>query len=358
MLMQNFIKIIRWSVGLLFIFSGLIKANDPLGLSYKMQEFFDVWGMSFFNDYTLALSLVMNTLEIIAGVALLIKFPYKQTLWLLLGLIVFFTFLTGYALFSGKIKTCGCFGDCIPLTPQTSFIKDILLFICIVILLFTQKKVKVNMHPALGISILLCATFLVGYGQRQVLIHLPIIDCLPYKQGNDIKEKMLSPKGATADSVTIMMEFEKEGKKYFFDANNFPSDFDSTYVYIDRKEVIVSKGNGLKAGIDDFTLTTLSGLDTTKKIFITPIPYVLIFAGYVDNSIPWNEMILKLREKYKLIYVVTADKAGAIQSLPGVNVLIGDITMIKTAARVWPTIFVMNGSTIVLKTTYQDYIQK
>jgi hypothetical protein len=358
MLMQNFIKIIRWSVGLLFIFSGLIKANDPLGLSYKMQEFFDVWGMSFFNDYTLALSLVMNTLEIVAGVALLIKFPYKQTLWLLLGLIVFFTFLTGYALFSGKIKTCGCFGDCIPLTPKTSFIKDILLFMCIVILLFTQKKVKVNMHPALGISILLCATFLVGYGQRQVLIHLPIIDCLPYKQGNDIKEKMQSPKGAIADSVTIMMEFEKGGKKYFFDANNFPNDFDSTYIYIDRKEVVVSKGNGLKAGIGDFTLTTLSGLDTTKKIFITPIPYVLIFAGYVDNSIPWNEMILKLREKYKLIYVVTADKAGAIQSLPGVNVLIGDITMIKTAARVWPTIFVMNGSTIVLKTTYQDYIQK
>jgi len=59
--MQNFIKIIRWSVGLLFIFSGLIKANDPLGLSYKMQEFFEVWGMIYFNDYTLALSLIMNT---------------------------------------------------------------------------------------------------------------------------------------------------------------------------------------------------------------------------------------------------------------------------------------------------------
>ena len=356
--MQNFIKIIRWSVGLLFIFSGLIKANDPLGLSYKMQEFFEVWGMIYFNDYTLALSLVMNTLEIVAGVALLIKFPYKQTLWLLLGLIVFFTFLTGYALFSGKIKTCGCFGDCIPLTPQTSFIKDIILFICIVILLFTQKKVKANMHPGFGVSILLLATFLVGYGQKQVLTHLPIIDCLPYKQGNDIREKMASPKGAIADSVTIMMEFEKEGKKYFFDANNFPTDFDSTYVYIDRKEVVVSKGNGLKAGIGDFTLTTLSGLDTTQKIFRTPIPYVLVFAGYVDSSIPWNEMILKLREKYKLIYIVTADKAGAIQSLPGVNVLIGDITMIKTAARVWPTIFVMNGSTIMQKITYQDYIKK
>jgi hypothetical protein len=356
--MQTFIKIIRWSVGLLFIFSGLIKANDPLGLSYKMQEFFEVWGMSFFNDYTLALSLVMNTLEIVAGIALLIKFPYKQTLWLLLGLIVFFTFLTGYALFSGKIKTCGCFGDCIPLTPQTSFIKDILLFICIVILLFTQKKVKANIHPALGISVLLLATFLVGYGQKQVLTHLPIIDCLPYKQGNDINEKMILPKGAVADSVTIMMEFEKGGKKYFFDANNFPSNFDSTYVYIDRKEVVVRKGNGLKAGIGDFTLTTLSGVDTTQNIFKTPIPYVLVFAGYVDSSIPWNEMILKLREKYKLIYIVTADKAGATQSLPGLNVLIGDITMIKTAARVWPTIFVMNGATIMQKITYQDYIAR
>ena len=356
--MQTFIKIIRWSVGLLFIFSGLIKANDPLGLSYKMQEFFEVWGMSFFNDYTLALSLVMNTLEIVAGIALLIKFPYKQTLWLLLGLIVFFTFLTGYALFSGKIKTCGCFGDCIPLTPQTSFIKDILLFISIVILLFTQKKVKANIHPALGISVLLLATFLVGYGQKHVLTHLLIIDCLPYKQGNDINEKMILPKGAVADSVTIMMEFEKGGKKYFFDANNFPSNFDSTYVYIDRKEIVVRKGNGLKAGIGDFTLTTLSGIDTTQNIFKTPIPYVLVFAGYVDSSIPWNEMILKLREKYKLIYIVTSDKAGATQSLPGLNVLIGDITMIKTAARVWPTIFVMNGATIMQKITYQDYITR
>lgn len=356
--MQNFIKIIRWSVGLLFIFSGLIKANDPLGLSYKMQEFFEVWGMIYFNDYTLALSLIMNTLEILAGVALLIKFPYKQTLWLLLGLIVFFTFLTGYALFSGKIKTCGCFGDCIPLTPQTSFIKDIILFICIIILLFTQKKVKAIMHPGVGVSILLITTFLVGYGQKQALTHLPLIDCLSYKQGNDINEKMKIPDGAVSDSVTIMMEFEKEGKKYFFDANNFPTDFDSTYVYIDRKEVVVSKGNGLKAGIGDFTLTTLSGLDTTQKIFKTHIPYVLVFAGYVDSSIPWNEMIVKLREKYKLIFIVTADKAGAIQSLPGLNVLIGDITMIKTAARVWPTIFVMNGSTIMQKITYQDYIAK
>src|SRR3569623_1979423 len=110
--------VIRWIVGLLFIFSGLIKANDPLGLSYKMQEFFEAWGLpNSFNDFTLVMSLVMNAFEILAGVAVIIGWRMKLFSWLLLLLIIFFTFLTGYALFSGKIKTCGSFGDCLPLTP-------------------------------------------------------------------------------------------------------------------------------------------------------------------------------------------------------------------------------------------------
>ena len=88
--MKKLLLIIRWIVGLLFIFSGLIKANDPLGLSYKMQEFFDVWGLSSFNDYTLALSLVMNIFEVLAGVAVIIGWRMKLFSWLLLLLIIFF----------------------------------------------------------------------------------------------------------------------------------------------------------------------------------------------------------------------------------------------------------------------------
>ena len=356
--MQSFLKILRWSVGLLFIFSGLIKANDPLGLSYKMQEFFDVWCMPFLTQYTLSLALLMNVLEIVAGLALIIQYPYKQTLWLLLGLIVFFTFLTGYALFSGKIKTCGCFGDCIPLTPKTSFIKDLLLLFAILILLFNVKKNRVKLHPALGVFILLLGTAGVGYGQFYVLNHLPILDCLPYKSGNSIADKMKTPPGAIPDSVSIVMEFTKEGKLYAFDANHFPENFDSTYVYKSRKEVIVQKGNGLKAAIDDFNLTTLSGTDTTQEIFSTPIPYVLVFAGKIENqAIPWEALLQKLHSKYTLVYIVTADKTGAIKQLGKENILIGDITMIKTAARLWPTIMVMNGSTIMQKMSYQDFLK-
>src|SRR6476620_3047358 len=126
--------VIRWIVGLLFIFSGLVKANDPLGLSYKMQEFFEVWNWHFLNDYTLAFSLIMNVFEVLAGVAVIIGWRMKLFSWLLLLLIIFFCFLTAYAYITGNIKTCGCFGDCIPLTPLTSFIKDLILLILILVL--------------------------------------------------------------------------------------------------------------------------------------------------------------------------------------------------------------------------------
>jgi uncharacterized membrane protein YphA (DoxX/SURF4 family) len=356
--MQAFLKILRWSVGLLFIFSGLIKANDPLGLSYKMQEFFEVWGIAFLDDYTLVFAVVMNTLEIVAGVAVLIKFPYKQTLWMLLGLIVFFTFLTGYALFSGKIKTCGCFGDCIPLTPKVSFIKDLVLLCSILILLLNQKKVKSNLHKALGIFLLTLSTCIVGYGQYYVLQHLPFIDCLPYKRGNDIKEQMKTPEGAVPDSVSIQMSFIKDGKNVQFDINQFPTDFDSTYVYQDRKEVLILKGNGKVAKIVDFSLFTMNNVDTTEALFNSTTPYVLLFSGNIDASIPWKSLITKIKEKHQQVYLVTADKANAAQLNLDIPVLIGDMTMIKTAARVWPTVTIMNGSSIMEKQSYIDFIKK
>ena len=356
--MQAFLKILRWSVGLLFIFSGLIKANDPLGLSYKMQEFFEVWGIAFLDDYSLVFALCMNTLEIVAGIALLIKFPYKQTLWLLLGLIVFFTFLTGYALFSGKIKTCGCFGDCIPLTPKVSFIKDLVLMFTIIILLFNHKKVKSNLHKALGIFLLILSTGAVGYGQYYVLQHLPFVDCLPYKRGNDIQEQMKTPEGAVPDSVSIQMSFKKDGKNVQFDINQFPTDFDSTYVYQDRKEVLIQKGNGLVAKIVDFSLFTINNVDTTEALFNTNNPYVLIFAGNIDSSVPWETLISTIQQKNQQVYLITADKANALQLNLNIPILIGDMTMIKTAARVWPTVVIMNESRIMEKQSYIDFLKK
>src|SRR3982751_1900592 len=106
--MKALTLIARIIVGVLFIFSGLVKANDPLGLSYKMQEFFEIWGITRFDHHTLWLSVSMNAFEIIAGFAILVGWRVALTSWLLLLLIIFFTFLTGYTYVTGQPVNCGC----------------------------------------------------------------------------------------------------------------------------------------------------------------------------------------------------------------------------------------------------------
>src|SRR5215510_5008708 len=157
--MRIAVVVIRILVGILFIFSGLVKANDPLGLSYKMKEFFEKWNegleqgsfflnsilinlFQFLHDHSLSLSVLMIAFEILAGVALLLGWRMKVFSWLLLLLIVFFTFLTGYAFYSGKFTNCGCFGDCIPITPKTSFLKDIALTVLIIFLFKYRKQIR------------------------------------------------------------------------------------------------------------------------------------------------------------------------------------------------------------------------
>src|SRR5213083_908700 len=138
--MKILLTIVSIIVEVLFIFSGLIKANYPLGLSYKMQEFFDVWTWHALNNYTLTLAIVLISFEILAGVAVLLGWQFKIFSWLLLLLIICFSFLTGYAVLSGKIKECGCFGDCIKLTAQESFMKDVVLTALILVLVIFRNR--------------------------------------------------------------------------------------------------------------------------------------------------------------------------------------------------------------------------
>ena len=117
--MKIIVNIARVLVGCLFIFSGLVKAIDPLGLAYKMQEFFEVWAasgylkgmMDLLYDQALLFSVLMIALEVLLGVALLLGWRLNPVSWFLLALTLFFTFLTSYVLFSGKIRACGCFGN-------------------------------------------------------------------------------------------------------------------------------------------------------------------------------------------------------------------------------------------------------
>src|ERR1700693_1045927 len=236
---RTFLNTARLLVGILFIFSGLIKANDPLGLSYKMQEFFEVWNLSALDTWTLGFSVVMIVFEILAGVAVIIGWRMRLFAWLLLLLIIFFSFLTGYAVISGKIRECGCFGNCIPLQAMGSFLKDLILLLLIGILFIYRKEMQ-PMTSARNSQLILILTLVFSCSiQWYVLRYLPLVDCLPFKKGANILEKMKPPPNAIPDSTAINFVYEKNHKTMEFPAGHLPADLDSSYIFIKRYDKLI-----------------------------------------------------------------------------------------------------------------------
>lgn len=365
--MKYILNISRVIVGVLFIFSGLVKANDPLGLSYKMQEFFEIWGWGFLDNYTTAFSIAMIAFEIIAGVAVLVGWQMRLFSWLLLILIVFFTFLTGYANFSGKVRECGCFGDCIPLTADQSFMKDLLLLILIAVIFRYRNHIKPSMPSFASIAILFFATIFSFTIQWYVLQHLPVVDCLPYKIGNNIGEKMKVPAGAIPDSTVISFVYNKEGKDIEFTADQFPEDFDdSLYKFVKRYDKVVRKGNATPK-INDFSLQTFYKNDSTQALLQEDKYQLYLFLKHDYNKGDWQQamdVILQTATQKKIPgFLVTSlaveevlapDAPAVFQKMYPLHL---DPVAIKTAARANPTLFLLKQGTIVGKWSYVDLTQ-
>jgi hypothetical protein len=170
---------------------------------------------------------------------------------------------------------------------------------------------------------------------------------------SDIVEQMKVPVGAIPDSTSIEFIYTKNGKEVRFDQLNFPSDFDSTYVYLDRKDIVVKKGNGLAAKIVDFSLQSVHGTDTTAAIFAGQKPYVLVFAKEMKGAESWKNQFQTIYKKLQAqnidVILVTPEAEKAASMFGDIHILISDATVIKTAARVTPTYFLMNQSRIVDK---------
>ena len=363
--MKYLIAIARSLVGILFIFSGLVKANDPLGLSYKMQEFFEVWNFHWLDHLSLAFSFLMIVFEIVAGVAILLGWRMRLFSWLLLLLIIFFTFLTGYAYLSGKVRECGCFGDCIPLTAGQSFAKDVILLILILFLFAVRDRIQPVLRREGGAAtVLVLAAFLSIAFQWHVLAHLPVVDCLPYRVHNNILEKMKPPPNAIPDSTVITMVYEKGGKQLEFDASHFPADFNDSYHFVKRYDKLIRKGNA-EAAIKDFVLLTGAGTDTTQALLEKKGYKLFVFMKDKDYVPPSREGVvaLTLMAESVPVYVVTGDYDGLsdwwrrIGMDSTVTLLKCDATAIKTAARSLdkPTIYLLKNATILNKWSYADY---
>ncbi|MEO6136931.1 MAG: BT_3928 family protein [Ginsengibacter sp.] len=368
--MKLLVNISRIIVGILFIFSGLVKANDPRGLAYKMQEFFEVWGrdsflhslMNTLSDFALPFSIIMITLEIIVGVALLLGAYKKFFSWLLLVLIIFFTFLTGYAVLSGKIATCGCFGDCIPLTAMDSFIKDLVLLALILIIFFGRKYITSRLTPAFNFLILFISTILTLFLMWYVMRHNPLVDCLPFKKGNDILELRKMPANAIPDKKEYIFVYKKNGEEEKFDIKNLP---DSSWEFVSRKDVIIEKGKNNEPPIKDFNLTSLLNNDSTEAIINQDADYYLFFLkdlkGTQDKWLNNFTNLYKFAQsKNRHIYIVSPEAVDAndffnVRNDYGFPVFSLDATSWKTAARTNPSLYLMHGPVVKNKWGWPDF---
>lgn len=364
--MKILVNISRVLVGALFIFSGLVKAIDPLGLAYKMQEFFEVWAaggflpgvMDWLHVQALWFSLLMITLEVVLGVALLLGWRTKTVSFLLLLLMLFFTFLTSYVLFSGKIRACGCFGDCIPLTPIQTFTKDIILSVLVLIIVFGTKYIKPFLPGSINVLLFTLSLLAVLGLQWYVLQHGPVKDCLPFKAGNNILELRKMPKDAVPDKYDYVFVYKKNGEAKEFKVSALP---DSSWEFAERKQLLLEKGKNNIPLINDFIFTTASGNDTTEAVLGQPGEYYLLFVKEFNwDKDTWYGDFMKFSAATQLpVYMVTGDRktANEIFSKLGVvefPVFTCDVTAIKTAARVNPTLYLMNGPVIKNKWSWED----
>jgi uncharacterized membrane protein YphA (DoxX/SURF4 family) len=366
--MKLAVNVARIVVGVLFIFSGLVKAIDPLGLSYKMEEFFEVWAatgylpslMNWLTGHSFMFSVIMITLEVVLGVALLVGWRKKLVLRLLFLLIVFFTFLTSYVLFSGKIRSCGCFGDCIPLTPIQTFAKDIILLLLILFLLRKQKYIEPLFKEKLPFAIVLVSLIATCLLQMHVVEHLPLVDCLPYKKGNNILELRKMPADAVPDKYEYSFIYEKDNVQKEF-TTDFP---DSTWKFIDRKQTLIAKGKNNVPLINDFSLSDADGNDSTETILNQPAYYLFFIKNIQEAGVEkwqsiFTDLVKKARQQQIPIYVVTSDTKNATVFFNQANsynlpVFTTDGIAIKTAARANPTLFVMKGPVVQEKYSWAD----
>lgn len=408
----------RLLVGGLFIFSGFIKANDPVGFSIKLEEYFEVFGQGFscdmkvegkteanipcvketmlasqkheesslkpmydfFAEHSLFLAILICGFEMVLGLFLLLGIQVRWTLLLLLAMIVFFAFLTFYSACCNKVTSCGCFGDAIKLTPWESFWKDLYLLLLISVIFVGEQNVK----PLFKNRILLNGVAAIGlfasfafpvYTWR----HLPIIDFRPYAIGTNLWDatQRKDPKITGCKNDSVIFEYymfhndDSLGPFKMFTVDNYP---DSTWHYYCRYDNIIRKGN-CDPTILDFTITDPeSGAKINDSLLRMPgIQFMLImfdidkaerdvmpeinkfYAASEKNGTPFNALTSASYEQS----VAFRKETGA--KFPMLNV---DQTALKTIIRSNPGLVMVKDGVVTAMwhandfPVYEDVIKK
>jgi uncharacterized membrane protein YphA (DoxX/SURF4 family) len=358
--MKYLVHLSRIFVGILFIISGFIKLNDPLGFSYKLQEYFgsDVLNLEFLIPFALGISVIVVVFEVVLGVFLLIGYKSKFTVWSLLLMIVFFTFLTFYSAYFDKVKDCGCFGDALKLTPWESFTKDIILLVFILILFFGLKHIK-PIFTKLPTTVLALLSFVVSlwFGYH-VLMHLPSIDFRAYKIGNNLQEQMAIPEDAQKPILEYTWTFNINGEEEEFVTNGSYPSVEGDYVGVETKTI----DEGYIPPVQDFSIE--SDDEDLTSYFLEKEKLLIVAMYNISKGEIEGEYKLKtltdhaLEKGYTVIGLTSSGSAEKALLKQDHNLnfdfYLCDEKVIKTIVRANPGIIILNKGTVMQKAHWND----
>jgi len=217
-------QISRIIVGLVFIFSGAVKAIDPLGSAYKFHDYFLAFNMAWLDWLSLPLSILLCTIEFAAGFSVITGVRQKTGIVIIILLMAVFTPLTFVLALTNPVSDCGCFGDAVHLTNWQTFWKNVLLVILAVIVFIRRKEITNVFRSSTewiitGSVAIIFILFSLGN-----LRYLPVIDFLPYKTGVKIADQMVIPEGAEPDKYITTFIYEKNGEQREFNLDDYPAE--------------------------------------------------------------------------------------------------------------------------------------
>ena len=288
-------SVARTMLAITFIFSGFVKAVDPLGTVYKIEDYLKAFG-GFFTDLMPlagAAAVCLIAAELLLGVCMLFNVRTQWTGWLALAFYLIMTPLTLWIALTNPVSDCGCFGDAIVLTNWQTFWKNIILIALVVVLLITKKAIPQTWSWPMELGIAILSLVLSGGLMGYAVTHLPPLDFRPYKVGNNIPELMEIPEGAEPDIYETTLIYAKDGVEQEFTLENYPKG-DSEWTFVDQKSKLVKKG--YEAPIHDFEILTMDYEDITYDVLESETPVTLI------TVYDLNKTNRKLLGKIELLY--------------------------------------------------------
>lgn len=297
---NHILLIARIIFGLVFLFSGFVKAVDPLGTAYKISDYLEAFSLTPLDFLAFPSALILIATEFTIGFNILFNVHLKATTLIASIFMLIMTPITLYLALANPISDCGCFGDAIVMTNWQTFYKNVVLCIILIIIAI----LKDNTRPWLsnwGAWIVTLLPILISFGISIYCYNLlPILDFRPYKKGNNIIEGMSIPEDAPLDKYETTFFYEKNGVEKAFTLDNYPAE-DSTWTFVRQESKLIEQG--YVPPIHDFSIVTEDG-DITDIILEDAGYTLLIISHKVEKASTKNIKCIKSA-------IANAKKAGA-----------------------------------------------